>query len=149
MGNMKVKENLDGSLVLDGNSLEGAREAFRADRIVEAFSLLHAFIEWEMANLIEYSHLRSGGTLIDLREQMQNYRFNWLLDQLCIKILIKPHENELIIKWYDIRNKIIHRLVAYSYHNYQWNRVTRKEVNEGFLKGQAIAEMLRKRTLEI
>ena len=55
---MRVKENDDGTLVLDGKILEGAREAYQEDRIVEAFTLLHAFIEWEMLNLYEHSHVQ-------------------------------------------------------------------------------------------
>ena len=40
---MKVKEWVDGALVLEGDILDGAEEAFRDARYVEAFALLHAY----------------------------------------------------------------------------------------------------------
>jgi len=49
--------------------------------------------------------------------------------------IIEPNVDERLGEWYGIRNRIIHRLIAYSYHNYEWNRVTRKEVDVGFKKG--------------
>ncbi|MBI4258744.1 MAG: hypothetical protein HY619_07300 [Thaumarchaeota archaeon] len=146
---MKVKEYPDGTILLEGKALEGAREAYQEERIIEAFALLHAFIEWEMANLYEQNHLSNGGSLIELREKgiMQKYRFSWLRKQLRDTQLLKPVEDQRLGKWYDLRNKIIHRLVAYSYHNYDWNRVTREQVEDGFREGEALAEMLRRRAL--
>ncbi len=42
---MKVKE-LNGVLVLDGDVLIGGEEAFTDTRYIEAFTLLHALIDW-------------------------------------------------------------------------------------------------------
>jgi arginine decarboxylase-like protein len=50
---MKVKEWVDGALVLEGDILDGAEEAFRDARYVEAFALLHAYIDWWMTDLIQ------------------------------------------------------------------------------------------------
>ena len=43
----------DGTLCLDGEVLNGAREAFDKTRYVEAFALLHAYIDWWMTDLIQ------------------------------------------------------------------------------------------------
>ena len=41
------------------------------DRIVEAFALLHAFIEWEMTNLYETSQIKNGVILHSLRKNFR------------------------------------------------------------------------------
>ena len=149
---MKVKEYPNGTILMDGNVLEGANEAYQEGRIIEAFALLHAFIEWEMANLYEQHHLRKGGTLIELIDKkiMQNkYRFRYLQRELRNNELTDQKEDQRLGKWYELRNRIIHRLVAYSYHNYRWNRVTRKEVEQGFHEGEEIAELLRLSALRL
>lgn len=48
--------------------------------------------------------------------------------------------------WRDLRNKIIHRLVIYSYKTDPKNRVTRKEVEQVIYEGKKLAEMLRLKT---
>ena len=147
---MKVKEYPDGTILVDGNVLEGANEAYQEGRIIEAFALLHAFIDWEMVNLYEQHHLRKGGTLIELKDNMlKKYRFGWLRSELLRNKLTDNKENQKLNKWYELRNRIIHRLVAYSYYNYPWNRVTKKEVEQGFYEGKEIAELLRVRTLRL
>lgn len=147
---MKVKEDRYGFLLLDGKPWEGAEESYREGRLVEAFALLHAWVEWNMVNLYEMNFLRSGRPLYDLMKEgiMQNYRFPWLRSQLMEKKLLKPHEDQRLGEWYDTRNRIIHRLVAYAYHNYDWNKITRTEVDAGFKEGQALIELLNRRTLE-
>ena len=49
---MKVKE-IDGALVLDGDVLDGTEEAFNDSRYIEAFALLHAYIDWWMTDLVQ------------------------------------------------------------------------------------------------
>jgi len=149
---LKIKEYPDGTILMDGDVLEGANEAYQEGRIVEAFALLHAFIDWEMANLYEQHHLHKGGTLIELIDEkimQKKYRFRDLQRELRKNKLTDEKEDQRLDKWYDLRNRIIHRLVAYSYHNYRWNRVTRREVEQGFHEGEEIAELLRVRTLRL
>lgn len=55
---MSVKELEDGSLVLKVNGIKGAKEAFRKGRIIEAFNLLHAHIEWLMIILYEWDWIK-------------------------------------------------------------------------------------------
>jgi hypothetical protein len=137
---------------MDGDVLEGANEAYQEGRIIEAFALLHAFIEWEMTNLYEQHYLHKGGTLIELIDKkimQKKYRFPCLRSELRDNKLIDEKEDQRLGKWYDLRNGIIHRLVAYSYSNYRWNRVTRKEVEQGFHEGEKIAELLRLSALRL
>jgi hypothetical protein len=147
---LKVKEYPDGTILMDGDVLEGANEAYQEGRIIEAFALLHAFIEWEMTNLYEQHHLSKGVILIKLKDKkimQKKYRFPDLRSELRDNKLIDKKEDQRLGKWYDLRNRVIHRLVAYSYSNDSWNRVTRKEVEQEFQEGEKIAELLRVRTL--
>jgi hypothetical protein len=146
---LKVKELDNGTLVVEGNALQEASNSYQEGRIIEAFSLLHAYIEWEVENLYEQNHIKDGGKLIELGDEMENYRFKPLLKKLLKNKLIKPHEYGSLSDWYHLRNRIIHRLVAYSYFNYQWNRVTSREVEKGFHEGLELAELLKKRVMEI
>jgi hypothetical protein len=57
---MRSKKSVDGYLVLDGDVVEGAEEAFRETRYVEAFALLHALIDWWMIDLIQMSKTSKG-----------------------------------------------------------------------------------------
>ena len=144
---VKVKEYPDGTILVDGEVIKGAKDAYQEDRIVEAFALLHAFIEWEMVNLYEQDYLHKGGYLHELEEKgvVQQYKFTWLRAELRKRKLIDQGQDQSLGKWYDLRNRIIHRLVAYSYHNYSRNRITREEVKQGFHVGEEIAEFLRSR----
>ena len=149
---MRVKKFADWALVLDGDILEGAREAYQEDRIIEAFALLHAFIEWEMTNLYETSQIINGVILHSLRKNFREhkmYLFRSLNKELLKKKLIEHSEYKRFLDWYNIRNRIIHRLVAFSYHPDAFNKVTREEVENGFLEGEALSELLRIRNLDI
>lgn len=143
---MKAKESVDGALVLEGDIFDSAEEAFNHSRYVEAFALLHAYIDWWMTALIQ---LREGAkTSSKTYEHLfeREYRFKSSAKTLLKKAIIDEKQHGRLLQFNKLRDKIIHRLVMYSYQPHARNKVTRTEVNEGFEKGKALAHLLRGKT---
>ncbi len=141
----------DGTLCLEGDILNGAREALKETRYVEAFALLNALIDWWMTALIRLD----WETKKEKTEKLPNkYRFNGSLKRLRRKEIISENERERLLEFYDMRNLIIHRLVTRSYLNEpkpnrnepDTNNVTEKEVFEEFKEGEELVKMLRGKT---
>ena len=146
---MDTEEMVDGALTLKGDILEGAEEAFNHTRYVEAFALLHAYIDWLMTSNIqlrtnhpfndEYRFMKSAKLLKDTYHEIDQIDFDKLQ------------------KFNDLRDLIIHRLVRYSFQHREISyykdkaktklkiekgKVTKAEVDEGFKEGKALANML-------
>ena len=149
---MKVEEMVDGALTLKGDVLEGAEKAFKDTRYVEAFALLHAYIDWWMTDNIQ---LRTKLPFND------KYRFMTSARRLRDSKVIDQNDFERLQKFNDLRDLIIHRLVRYNYQHHpisyckdkdktkviiEQGKVTKAEVNEGFKEGKALANMLRGKT---
>lgn len=60
---MKVKQWVDGNLILDGDLLQGAEEAFQESRYIEAFSILQASIDAFMIFIYQMLEGRACGKL--------------------------------------------------------------------------------------
>lgn len=80
---------------------------------------------------------------------MQNYTFPVLRKELLGLEIIDSKVGKKLDEWYRLRNRVIHRLLTYGYLNYEWNRVTRTEVNDGFDKGLYLADTFNKISLGI
>jgi hypothetical protein len=146
---MKVKEWVDGGLVLDGDILEGAEEAFKETRYVEAFALLHAYIDWWMTDLIQLSgSIRDSSKTYALLFECE-YRFRSSAKILLTKRIVDGKEYGRLLKFNELRDKIIHRLVIYSYQHHARNKVTGNEIVERFEEGKALALLLRGRTSSV
>ena len=169
---MKTITLEDGTLCLDGDILKGAEEAFKETRYVEAFALLHAYIDWCMTNLIQLD-----GCIVDSSKTGEllfntKYRFKNSLNTLKKEKIINENERQQLIKFDDLRNLIIHRLVTRSYGNrpkiysklepnietselkiteieVETNRVTIDEVKKGFEEGINLAQLLRGKSASV
>jgi hypothetical protein len=143
---MKVIE-VNGVLELEGDALEGAEEAFRNRRYVEAFALLHAYIDWWMTANIQ------------LRNNFEfKPRFMPSANYLRTHKIINDEQYERLRKFNELRDMIIHRIVRYSYQHMQITykiknkEVTERskvrifEVDEGFKEGKDLAQLLKEKT---
>jgi hypothetical protein len=145
---MKVKEWVDGALVLEGDILEGAEEAFRDTRYVEAFALLYADIDWWMTALIQ-SHEVAKTLTIEQEQKLfsdSEYRFKNSACLLKKYEIIDGKQYGRLLKFSKLRDRIIHRLVIYSYHTHAENKVTKTEAIDGFEEGKALDHLLKGKT---
>ena len=147
---MRVKESSHGGLILDGDILKGAQEAFNDLRYVEAFALIHALIDWWMIDLYQM-HEDSKGGLDHVQELhfKRKYRFESLVKDLFRLNIIGRDEYDRLWRFRDLRDKIIHRLLMYAYQPYERNKITKNEATQGFEEGKALAMMLSSRTLKV
>lgn len=147
---MKVKEDVNGALILDGQALEGAEESFREERLVEAFALIQALIDWRMLNLYQMNEMRKGASTqeIHLVDWGKVKTFKGLASYLEKSAVISLKEYERLCEFYGLRNRIVHRLIIYGYQPYAHNRVVREEATRGFGEGKSLAELLRKKNPE-
>jgi len=142
---MKVKES-NGSLELQGDVLEGAEEAFKEGRYVEAFALLHACIDWWMADLIQLSECIRDSSKTDFFLNENEYRFVSSAKCLFCKSIINKEQFDKLIEFNRLRNKIIHRLVMQAYQRRPKNTVTISESARGFEKGKTLCLLLKGKT---
>jgi hypothetical protein len=146
---MKFKEWVDGALVPEGDILDGAEEAFNNSRYVEAFALLHALIDWWMTDLIQLrDEVKTSSKIYELHFKRE-YRFRSSANTLLEKGIIDKKQYGELLQFNKLRDKIIHRLVMYSYQPHARNKVTKDEVIEGFEKGKALAHLLRGKTSSV
>jgi len=149
---MKTITLEDGTLCLDGDILKGAEEAFNETRYVEAFALLHAFIDWCMTNLIQLD-----GCIVDSSKTEEllfktKYRFGNSLNCLKCKKIIDENEYRRLKEFNQLRNLIIHRLVTRSFGNRpigERNTVKLAEVKKGFEEGINLAQLLRGKSASV
>lgn len=150
---MKVIRDHFGYLVLDGDALKGAEEAFSERRYIEAFALLHALVDWWMIDLYQLnedpsSSIGIGQALkgkVSMLER-EDYRFKKSMKYLLDKGIVKPKEYERLQAFNKLRDRIIHRLVMYSYQRLEKNRIDEADAKAGFKEGKDLVILLRSKT---
>ena len=119
---MKVKEWIegDGGLVLDGNIRAGAIEAFDNYRYIEAFELLQTLIEFDLLNLIRIKksnkneYLEKDRTTLNKFFSLKNISTTFIVKSALENGVISEKEKAQIERCYDVRNKIVHRIIFRS-----------------------------------
>jgi hypothetical protein len=150
---MRVKKWVDGYLVLEGDAVKGAEEAFKERRYVEAFALLHGIIDWWMIDLIQMKETSKGiergpEGLQRLNEIYYTYpyRFKESMKYLRDNGIITQQEYERLREFNELRDLVIHRLVMYSYQPNPRNRIDEATVTKGFKEGRELADLLMSKT---
>lgn len=143
---MKAVEDEDGRLALDGDVLQGAKDAFEQDRFVEAFDLVQAWIDYLMANLVtRYQTTVKEVNPFDIH--FEEFRTKKMANDLVELGLIDPNLRSRIYSFYYLRNRVTHKMIFYTYRRYPSYSTTREEVEQGFKEGQDISETLYRTTL--
>ena len=124
-----------------------AKMLFKKMEYFGAFTVLHALIEFWMQNLYELKTFDKFGhwkTLRTYEEHMvkAQYRYRKLIHDLLSAKLINNGEAKRMEDFNLLRDRIIHRLVKYSYQNYIWDVVRKEEIVQGFEKGLALLNLL-------
>ncbi len=140
-----------GNVVLKGDILKGAREAFAHQRYVEAFALLHAEVDIRMAELyqnIEFSTIlyeRQHESLDDVLFLLseQDFRFKRTASLLAELGLIDGKDHRRLLSFNRLRDLIVHRLVIFSHRYTESSRVDLSEIREGFEEGLKLAKLLK------
>jgi hypothetical protein len=148
---MRVKEWVDGGLVLDGDIGKGIDEAFSDGRYVEAFALLHSEVDWLLANLHQQSSsVKSPRGILVLQNLIDEhkYRFMDTLELLLKSEVVSREEYRRLRDFNEIRNRIIHRMIVHGYQPRRRNRVTRAEAERGFQEGKSLFALLEGKTLQ-
>ena len=148
---MKVKEWLNGALILDGDIDKGIDEAFVEERYVEAFALLHGQIDWLMTSLYQLQIvMREHSTSENAWDLIENKKYSYIgtMSYLHNNGIINDDECHRLRDFNAVRNKIIHRLIRRSHQTRKDPRtkVTRQEAIDGFKEGKALASLLRQRS---
>ena len=145
---MKVKKLAGGILVLEGNVLKGAEEAFQEGRYVEAFSLLQAVID---AFMIFVYQMREGEDFrkTDEVHHKLKYRFKMLRDYMNGSGLLSDEEMGKLDSFYDMRNRIVHGIVMYAYQSYERYRIRESEAIKGFDLGRELYKILDAKTTSV
>jgi hypothetical protein len=154
---MHVKQSTDGILSLEGDIEEATEEAFIEGRLVEAFALLHAYVDWLMAEL--YRLYRTIGLRENIREleslRRENYLLSWQdsLNRLLENKIITREEYNSLRRFNELRNKIIRSLILSSSSSSSAcqeiavgrETITREEAFEGFLNAKEMVFLLKGR----
>ncbi len=144
---MRVKEWVDGALILDGNIKQGTKEAFDEQRYVEAFALVQAQIDWWMTNMCQRHQAEIKGGNPEEIYSKRIYRFREARKYLLDNGVIDQKESGELVEFYQLRNKIIHRLLMHSFQpNDKRNKVTKEAAAAGFEKGMALVSLLEEKT---
>jgi len=131
-------------LVLDGDVLEGAEEAFQELRYVEAFSLLQASIDAFMTFVYEHREGTNRGEDKDSPPEKHNF---WTLrNYLHDNDLLSEKEDSKLTNFYELRNRMIHKLVMYAFQSYPRYSISKSEAIKGFERGKELYLMLDKKT---
>ncbi len=162
---MKVKESRqkDGCLILDGRVLNGAQEAFKEKRYIEAYALLHAHIEFEMKllcdekyyqmNRVKASTSHIGKAIRDPLGPIFHKKPKFLF---CNDVIDSDIFSKLT-EFNEARNKVIHRLVFRTELPYIYDKaplkdevlpkicITEKELHAQFDSGLKVAQLLHER----
>jgi len=145
---VKVKEWVDGKLILDGDLLKGAEEAFREGRYIEAFSILQASLDAFMTFIYQMSEGRYMWQTHGIHHE-KKYTFPILRDYMRDHGILIPKEVGELNKFYDMRNKIVHQLVMYAFQPYERYAVIPSEATEGFERGKELYQLLSSKTVEV
>lgn len=144
---MRMVSDESGALILRGDILEGANQAFLDGRYVEAFDLLQGLIDWRLINIF----LKNETSDKPIEPYFAEYRTNKLAFELSSRKLITDAERPQVLEFYELRKKIVHKVILYTYlhHHYQKYQVTRVEAINGFDKGKKLANLLREKRVNM
>ncbi len=145
---MRVKEWADGGLILDGGLEEGVKEAYESGRLVEAFALLHGWIDWLMGAVYQLYIDRKEGGREDLGRLIEdNPSWRESLERLSSNNIMNTEELNRLKEFNNVRNRVIHRLVARGYQTRR-EKITKEEAERGFNEGLRLVELLKAKTEE-
>jgi hypothetical protein len=145
---LKVEAWVDGGLILVGDLNEGIEEAYQQRRYVEAFTLLHGYIDFLMIDLYEL-HLALGGAASgdDLENAIdENPTWRTSVNRLRKLKIIDDVECGRLDGFNLLRNRIVHRLIIRSFQSSRKERITQAEADQGFLEGTELVRLLAKKT---
>jgi hypothetical protein len=144
---LRVKQLIDGGLVLDGDLEEATEEAFIEGRFVEAFALLHSYIEWLMVDLYRLHQAIGLGENVHELEAPVNENPSWQdsLNRLFENDIITKEEYKRLRKFNELRNKIVRRLILPAY-QMRKEKVTRSEAFDIFMDAKELIFMLKARS---
>ncbi len=137
----------NGGLVLDGDLEEATEEAFIEGRFVEAFALLHSYIEWLMVDLYRLHQAIGLGENVHELEAPVNENPSWQdsLNRLFENDAITKEEYKHLRKFNELRNKIVRRLILPAY-QMRKEKVTRSEAFDVFMNAKELIFMLKARS---
>jgi hypothetical protein len=148
---LSVEEGPDGQLVVGGDMdayIEYARKLFVEKEYFGAFARIHVLIEIWMQDLYEL-HYAKAHSPFDMYKLVSDqgpnnlYRFVRLVDLLAKERLISPEEANRLKSFSNLRDRILHRMLKYSFQTYPWHVVKKDEVLGGFEEGISLAKSLR------
>lgn len=140
---MGVEEWSQGQLVVI-DPPKYAKMLFKRMEYFGAFTVLHALIEFWMQNLYELNTFKKIGPLKAYEEHIAKarYRYRTLIRDLLRSKLISEGEAKRIEDFGLLRDRIVHRLVKYSYQTYPWHFIGKEEVVQGFERGLTLVDLL-------
>jgi hypothetical protein len=148
---LSVEEWPDGQLVVKGdmdNYVEYARKLLEQGEYFGAFARIHVLVEIWMQNLYEQNFRRSHA-LSEMHKLVSDtgpknlYRFARLVDHLVKEKLICPEEADRLRSFSNLRDRILHRMLKYSFQAYPWHIVKKDEALKGFEEGVVLAKLVR------
>jgi hypothetical protein len=153
---MQVKKSIDGCLALEGDIDEATEEAFVEGRLVEAFALLHGYVDWLMADLYRlHRTIGLGENIRELEVMRRENNLSWQesLNRLLESEIITKDEYSSLRKFNEQRNKIIRGLILSSSSNHQnairrggdTAMITREDAFEGFMTAKEMIFLLKGR----
>ncbi len=145
---MKVKEWVDGYLVLDGDVVQGAEEAFNELRYVEAFSLLQAQIDALMI-FIYQMHAEKSVADTERLHFDEKYTYPKLRDYINKNKILDSKQIGDLERFYQFRIRTVHLLIMYGYQPYKRYRISKREAIEVFDLGKEVVKLLDSKTVQI
>lgn len=136
---------------MDGNITEGIKEAFDAERYVEAFTLLHGQIDWSMVATLQLEVVFNGRlTGSEVARYIDEEQFSYLksVELLLGLDVISDEEARRLRDFNAVRNKIVHRLIRRYYQTRADPRtkVSMQEAKDAFNEGRYLAEIVGRMT---
>ncbi len=127
--------------------LEYAKKLFQNREYFGAFTVIHTLIEFWMQNLVELDYLKRHDPIKQLEflkktEEERGYRYSKLRNTLVKQGFITSEEAKRIENFGRLRDRIVHRLVKYTFQTYKWYIVRKDEVIQGFEEGLALVHLL-------
>ena len=79
----------------------------------------------------------------------QQFRFKPTLKHLLQKGVLTNKEYERLLKFNDLRDLMIHRLLMYGYRRTEMNRVEARDAANGFKDGVELVLLLKNKTVKL
>ncbi len=153
ISNLSVEEWPDGQLVVKGDMdkyVEYSRKLLEQGEYFGAFARIHVLIEIWMQNLYELNFSKSHDSfemhkLVSDKGPNYLYRFVKLVNLLVEEKLVSPEEADRLKSFSNLRNRILHRMLKYSFQTYPWHIVKKDEALRGFEEGVALVKLVREK----